>query len=468
MKAVVIRRFGGFDVLEYEDIEPPLPEPGHILIKVLAAGINRLDHCIREGSIVTELTFPHILGADAAGEVAGLGAGVTDFEIGERVVPLPGYPADDRETDVYPNSAAPSYILNGLQRPGTYAQYMLMPARWVLKDGTGLSPEEVATLPVAGATAARAVKVVGEVKAGDRVLVTAGASGVGTFEVQAAKALGAEVAATVRDDVKGEVVSRLGADLLINTRREDFVKRVMKWTDGRGADVVIDNVGGDFLPRAIDAAKLQGIIVAVGFVAGKDVTFDIRNFFFSQKQLRGSLGGDKTDLEWVLDQVRTGRVKPVLDRALALSRAAEAHRLISANRAAGNIVLLPWSEQDSRSIRRSTAMTESKRYVTLTDETFQSEVLERAHPVVVDFWADWCGPCHIIAPAIEALASKFEGQALVGKLDVDANPETAETYHIRSIPTILFFKDGKVVDQVVGVVSKTELANRLEKLLAAA
>lgn len=342
MKAAVIQGFGDFNVFEYDDIVPPLPEPGHLFIKVLAVGINRLDHDIREGAIVPELTFPHILGSDAAGEVAGVGADVTDFEIGERVVPMPGYPTDERDSDVYPNSAAPSYILNGLQRPGTYAQYMLMPARWVLKDRTGLSPEEVATLPVTATTGTQAVKVVGEVKAGDRVLITAGGSGVGLFQVQAAKALGAEVAATVRDDGKGEVVRRLGADLVINTRREDFVKRVMKWTDGRGADVVIDNVGGDFLHRAIDAAKPQGIIVAVGFMAGKEVSFDIRVSFFNQKRLRGSLAGDKSDLEWALDQVRAGRIKPVLDRALALSEAAEAHRLVSANNVAGNIVLLPW------------------------------------------------------------------------------------------------------------------------------
>lgn len=110
-------------------------------------------------------------------------------------------------------------------------------------------------------------------------------------------------------------------------------------------------------------------------------------------------------------------------------------------------------------------MTDNKKYITLTDETFPSEVLERTEPVMVDFWADWCGPCHIMAPVIEELAAEFEGRVRVGKLDVDANPEAAETYGIRSIPTILFFKDGKIVDQVVGIVSKMELATRLEKLL---
>ncbi len=344
MKAAVIRNFGDVDVLKYEDVETPRPKPGYILIKVLAAGVNRLDHYIREGSIVPELAFPHILGADAAGEVAELGEEVTGFEIGERVVPLSGYPLDEQDYHIYPNSDAPSYIVTGLQTPGTYAQYIQVPARWVLKDDTGLPPEEVTTLPMVAVTGTRALKVVGEVKAGDKVLITAGSSGVGTFQVQAAKALGADVAATVRSDTKGEIVRRLGADLVINTSKDDFVMRVMEWTHGRGVDVVIDNLGGDILPQSIDAARAQGIIVSIGFVAGTKVTFDIRNFFFGQKQLRGSLAGDKADLEWALEQVKAGRIRPILDRALPLREAAEAHRLISNNEVTGNIVLLPWAE----------------------------------------------------------------------------------------------------------------------------
>jgi len=91
MKAIVIYKFGNFDVLKYEDVETPKPKAGHILIKILAVGVNRLDHHIREGSIVPELPFPHILGSDAAGEVAELGEGVSGFEIGERVIPTPGF-----------------------------------------------------------------------------------------------------------------------------------------------------------------------------------------------------------------------------------------------------------------------------------------------------------------------------------------------------------------------------------------
>ncbi len=344
MKAAVIRKFGDVDVLKYEDMPTPKLRPGHILIKVLAAGVNRLDHYVREGSLVPELPFPHILGSDAAGEVAELGDGVSGFRIGERVIPMPGFPLIEEEYGVRPAVTAPSFALAGMGIPGTYAQYIEIPAQWVVKDDTGLKPEEVATLPVPLATGVRSVKEVGEVKAGDKVLIHSGASASGSMQIQVAKALGAHVATTVRNDANIEFAKQAGADLVINTRKEDFVERVKAWTGGLGADVVIDNLGGDVLPKSIDAAKPLGVVVAFGFTAGTEVTFDIRNFFFAQKQLRGSMASDIENLKWGLEQVRAGRIRPLLDRALPLSQAAEAHRLVANNEVKGNIVLLPWSE----------------------------------------------------------------------------------------------------------------------------
>ncbi len=344
MKATVIHEFGDFDVLKHEDIEQPSPKPGHVLIKVLAAGVERLDHYIREGSIVPELPFPHILGADAVGEVADLGEGVTGFEIGEREIVAPGYPQEEEETDIRPTVTAPSFALPGLHISGAYTQFMEVPAYALVKDETGLKPEEVATLPVPLATAVHALKEIGEVKAGDKVLIHAGASGSGSMQIQVAKAMGADVATTVRSDAKGEFAKTLGADLVINTREEDFVEQVKEWSGGLGADVVIDNLGGDVLSKSINAVKPLGVVVAFGFAAGTEVTFDIRNLYFGQKQLRGSMAGNIEDLEWGLEQVRKGRIKPVLDHTLPLSKAAEAHRLIANNEVTGNLVLLPWTE----------------------------------------------------------------------------------------------------------------------------
>ncbi len=343
MKAAVIHQFGDFDVLKVEDVQTPKPKPGHVLVKVLAAGVNRLDHYLREGSVVPELPFPHILGGDAVGEVFALGRNVTGREIGERVIVVPGFPLDDAEADIRPTVTAPSFALPGLHITGTYAQYIEVPARAVVKDETGLGAEEVATLPVVLATAVHAVKGVSQVKAGDKVLIHAGASGSGSMLIQVAKALGAEVATTVRDDAKGAFAKQAGADLVVNTRNEDFVERVKEWTGGQGADVVIDNLGGDVLAKSIEAAKAQGVIVAFGFAAGPEVRFDVRSLFFAQKQLKGSMASDIEDLEWGLAQVKAGEIKPLLDRALPLRDAAEAHRLIANNAVKGNIVLLPWA-----------------------------------------------------------------------------------------------------------------------------
>ncbi len=342
MKASVIHEFGDFDVLKYENIATPEPKPGHVLIKVLAAGVNRLDHYIREGSITQDIPLPHILGADAAGEVAALGDGVTGFEIGERVIPAPGFPQEESDFDVRPVVTAPSFALPGLGRWGTYAQYMEVPAPFVVKDDTGLSPEETATLPVVLGTAVRAVRDVGEVKAGDKVLVQAGASGSGSMQIQVAKVLGAEVATTIRSEEKRAFVESVGADLIINTREQDLATAVRDWTGGQGADVVIDNLGGDVLARSIEASKPLGVIVAFGFAAGPQVSFDVRSLFFAQKQLRGSMASDPEHLVWGLEQVRAGRIRPLLDRAMPLSQAAEALRLVATNQVKGNVVLLPW------------------------------------------------------------------------------------------------------------------------------
>jgi len=288
--------------------------------------------------------LPHILGADAAGEVAAFGEGANGFKIGDRVVVAPGFPLKEEDYRITPASKAPSFTLPGLGIPGSYAQYIEIPSRFLLADKTGLKPEEVATLPVVLATGVRAVKEVGGVREGDYVLVQSGSSGSGSMQVQVAKALGAKVATTVRSDEKGEFAKSIGADLVINTRKEDLVGKVKEWTGGQGADVVIDNLGGDVLAKSIDAARAGGVIVAFGFTAGRDVTFNIFSFFSTQKELRGSMASDLSDLKWGLEQVRTGKIKPNLDRTFPLSRAAEAHRLIAANKVFGNFALLPWAE----------------------------------------------------------------------------------------------------------------------------
>jgi len=342
MKASLFRQFGDENVLKYEEVGTPEVKAGHVLIKVLAAGVNRLEHYIREGSVLTDLALPHILGSDASGEIAAVGEGVTGFDIGERVIPMPGYPLEESDHDFSPMPAAPSYAIGGIFSWGSYAQYMSVPAKWVVKDKTGIAPAEIATLPMVLITAVRAVKTVGEVKQGTRVLIQAGASGTGSMNIQVAHALGARVATTVQGDEKARFAKELNAELVIDVEKDNFVEKVKDWTDGKGVDVVIDNLGGNVLQDSLNAVRTQGIVVAMGFVAGVDTTFHVREFFFTHKQIRGTLMGGIEDLEWGLEQVAAGKIKPLIDRTLPLEQANVAHQLLAANATAGNLVLLPW------------------------------------------------------------------------------------------------------------------------------
>ena len=345
MKAAVMKAYGDPDVLVLEEVPTPSPGAGEVLVKVQAALVNRLDHYIRQGEITRELRLPHVLGLDAVGEIEALGAGCSKFKVGDKVIAMPGYPADKAEAHVRPVTSAKSYAMRGLQLPGSYAQFIVVPEEWALLDTTGLPPEQIGAMPVPLTTAIRAVQITGEVKDSDFVLVHAGGSATGIMSIQVARALGAKVAATVRSDLAAEVATKAGAELIINTRENSFVDAIMQWTSGRGVDVAIDSLGGDSFEATIAAVKIQGIIVSMGFMAGTEVKFDIRNFFFGQKQIRGCLNADIEDLEAWLDRIREGKIRAIVDSVFPLSEAAEAHRRIDSNKAKGGVVLMPWLER---------------------------------------------------------------------------------------------------------------------------
>ena len=342
MKAAVIEKFGDPNIFKYTDVPTPEPDAGEVRIKILATGLNRLDHYLRLGEVNPELNFPHILGSDAVGIVDKNGAESRRFQVGDRVIAMPGYPIDVRDRDFYPMSAAPSYLIRGVAQWGTYAQYMVIPEQWLVRDDTNLTDEEVATLPMPLVTCVRAVKVVGEVKKGDFIVVHGAASGTGSISLQIAKALGAEVAATIRTPEKEDFVKSLGADLVIKTESENFVEVVRDWTEGKGADAIIDNLGGSFLSESLKALKPLGILVSMGIVTGAKTTIELFPFFFAQQQIRGTLMGDLNDLIWGLEQVKAGKIKPTLDKIYSLERADEAHTRLAAGEALGTIVLKPF------------------------------------------------------------------------------------------------------------------------------
>lgn len=338
MRAAALTRFGDPSVLSLADLPKPAPKAGELLIRIEAAGLNRLDHYIREGGVNPALSFPHILGSDAVGVVEALGEDVEGFEPGDRVMPMPGHPTDPADPGAAVLSLSRSYAIRGLAENGAYAEYMTVPARWTLKETTGLSAVEAATLPMALVTAVRALRGVGDVRRGDRVLIHAGASGTGSMLIQVARALGAEVAATIRSEGKRAFVEGLGADLVVNMKDESALAAVKEWSGGEGVDVTVDNLGGPSLARSVESVRPLGRVVLMGNVLGLESTLPVRSIFFPQKEIRGTLMGGVEDLQWGLDQVRKGAIKPTLDEVFPLEKAAAAHERLAAGAALGNIV----------------------------------------------------------------------------------------------------------------------------------
>lgn len=343
MFASVMQEFGAPDVLKRQEVARPEPRSGEVLVRINAAGLNRLDHYIREGSVTREIKLPHILGSDAAGTVEALGPDVTGFTVGEPVIPMPGYALSENDVSCEPLSAAPSYAIRGIVEWGTYAQFMTVPARWLVRDKTGLAAEQVAALPMPLMTGVRAVKIVGRVAAGEFVLVHAGASGTGSMNIQIARALGARVATTMRSKAKAPFAEELGAELVVELDDPSFVSKIHDWSGGKGVHAVIDNLGGDVLSRSLETLRPLGRLVCMGMVAGLQSTINLRPLFFAQQQILGTLMGDVADLDWGLDQVRAGKIRPLVDEVFRLDQAAAAHAKLAEGKARGNLILQPWA-----------------------------------------------------------------------------------------------------------------------------
>lgn len=342
MQAVTLREFGGPEVLRFEELPRPAPRPGHVLVQVEAVGVNYYDTLVRSGAVSRDVALPHVPGSDVAGTVAELGDGVTGLTAGQRVIVAPGYPTDPAEAGWTPENEAPSYYPTGTFAWGGYAEFMEIDARWVLPDDTGLPPEELATIPLVLVTAVHAVKTLAETTSGSRVLVQAGASGSGSMAVQVAKALGAQVIATVSTPAKAALARRLGADDVVLYRTANVADAVRAWTGGDGVDIVIDPVGGVTLPDSVRSLRPRGVIVNFGLSGGAAATIPhLYPFFRNELRLRGAWMGSMDELRFGLDLVRRGRIRAALDKVLPLSAAREAHDLVANAGVVGKLALLP-------------------------------------------------------------------------------------------------------------------------------
>lgn len=325
MRHVAIREYGGPEVLEEVRGPAPVAGSGEVLVRVRAAGVNRPDVVQRQGFYAPPPGASQIPGLELAGEVVALGAGVQRWRTGDRVC--------------------------ALVAGGGYAEYVNVPEAHALPLPRGLSFEEAAALPETAFTVWSNVFRRGELRRGEVFLVHGGSSGIGTMAIQLARAHGARVITTAGNDAKCQACLGLGAHAAVNYRERDFVAAVREFSQGRGADLILDMVGGDYIARNIQCAAEDGRIVQIAFLQGSAVSVNLmpvmlKRLRFTGSTLRARSAEFKAELARDVEQnvwplVEAGQVRVVIERCYPLAEAAEAHRLMESSAHVGKIVLVP-------------------------------------------------------------------------------------------------------------------------------
>lgn len=313
MRAIVLPRFGGPELLELREVEQPAPGSGEVLVRVMASGTNPVDAKLRADGTWANLTPPVILGYDAAGVIEALGPGVHDLAPGAEVWYTP---------EIFGNPA------------GTYAEYEVVPARLVAPKPKGLSFIDAAAVPLAGGTAWEAVIRRLALRPGETVLIHGGAGGVGSFAVQFARAAGARVIATASAG-NLETLRVLGADLAIDYGADDLAETVLAATDGRGADAAFDIEGVDRVARCLPLLRPGGRVACILPPQG-----DLTLLYQKNIALHGVfLTRERRRLEEMRPLFERGQARPIIDQVLPLEEVRRAHERLDSGHGRGKIVL---------------------------------------------------------------------------------------------------------------------------------
>ncbi|MBQ1022981.1 NAD(P)H-quinone oxidoreductase [Micromonospora sp. C95] len=322
MRAITVVEPGGPEVLTWSEAPDPQPGPGEVVVDVRATAVNRADLLQRQGHYPPPPGAPAYPGLECSGVVSATGPDVAGVRVGDQVCAL----------------------LAG----GGYAERVAVPVGQVLPVPDGVDLVDAAGLPEVACTVWSNVVQVARLAAGETLLVHGGGSGIGTFAIQLGAALGATVVATARA-TKHERLRELGADLLVDYREQDFVEEVRRATDGRGADVVLDIMGASYLGRNVAALAADGRLVVIGMQGGRKGELDLAALLAKRgtvaaTALRSRPLEQKAAIvrgvrEQVWPLVEAGRVRPVIDRRLPITDAAQAHRLVESNEHVGKVLL---------------------------------------------------------------------------------------------------------------------------------
>ncbi|MFI5265984.1 MAG: zinc-binding dehydrogenase [Chloroflexota bacterium] len=344
MKAVVMREFGGPEVLRYEDVPDPKPGPGDIKVKVGAVSVNRtLDLHVRAGEYVVVPTLPHILGVDPAGAVVEVGERVEQPKVGDRVA-LQGtvrcWQCEQCLSGA--DAACPNGQHLGVHRWGGYAEYVVVPAQNGFVIPAGLSFAEASIIARHFPTAFNLLENKAQLKAGEWVLVMGAAGALGSCLVQLAKHIGARVIAGAGSDERVRSCLENGAEFGVNYRQQDLAEEVRRISGGHGVDVVAENIADPTLwPSAVNSLAYEGRLVTAGAHGGGTVPLDVKRLYHQRLTIMGSPGSNYRDVTRALDIASRGGIRATVGKILPLREAAEAHRIVERNDVIGKVMLEP-------------------------------------------------------------------------------------------------------------------------------
>ncbi len=343
MKAILLHEHGGPDKLIYGEAPTAAPGPGEVQVALRAAAVNRLDIWVRNGWPGIKLVYPHIPGGDGAGVVAATGEGVKEYTPGDRVVINGTLSCGQCELCLagQDNLCRAGGVLGETDVPGTYAEFITLPARQLLRIPDSMPFEEAAAASLVFLTAYHSLITRGGLKPGESVLIIGAGGGVNTASIQIAKLAGATVYVVGSSDEKLAQARKLGADFVINRSAEDWGRAVFNLTGRQGVDVVVDNVGQATWATSLRALARGGRMLVVGNTSGYDVQLDSRYIFGKRISIIGSTMSTQADFRRVMGLLFSGKLRPVIGAVLPLSEAARAHEMLERGEVFGKLVLIP-------------------------------------------------------------------------------------------------------------------------------
>jgi NADPH:quinone reductase-like Zn-dependent oxidoreductase len=343
--AVVLEAHGGPSELRLREVATPAPGPRDVRVKVLAGAINHVDIDIRAGRSRIAHPLPLILGREAAGVVDDVGSDVGELRAGDRVLVQPLQPCGTCGSCLQGlENLCTAPRRPGVSHHGGYAQFTVAPVDAVVPLSPAVGFETAAATIVSYGTAWRALSTLADVQPGETVLVTGAAGGLGTAAVQVATHLGARVIAAVGSGRKAEYALAQGATWAVNHRDEDLVARVLELTDGTGAHVALEHVGGALLQAVLECMGLRSRIVIAGGHAGEIVPVDVIPLFRRELRIFGCASFTRREVDAVLAGVAAGALRPQVSTVLPLANAGDGHRLLERRAALGKVVLRPFEE----------------------------------------------------------------------------------------------------------------------------